>query len=115
MLDRSAVEFSGGVTASTTATTPKSAPASIQSPRAAPAVPVKKAAPSPPVYAPLTINLISPFFCLDVKSNDEYTNMMTNSRAGGLPPNWSMQKNEEGHPYWWNSVTGESTWTKPTA
>jgi len=32
-----------------------------------------------------------------------------------LPLNWSLQKSNEGHPYWFNAVTGESTWIQPTA
>ena len=28
-------------------------------------------------------------------------------------PNWAEYKTDEGHPYWFNSRTGESTWDKP--
>ncbi len=28
-------------------------------------------------------------------------------------PNWAEYKSDEGHPYWFNSRTGESTWDKP--
>lgn len=96
ILDRSGVEFSAAATGSPTnvgvseATSPSAY--STTSPRTAaaspPAIAVKRAAPLAPVRP---------------------------AAAGGLPPNWSMQKTDEGHPYWFNSISGESTWTKPTA
>jgi len=35
--------------------------------------------------------------------------------SGGLPPNWSEQKSSKNEVYYFNSVTNESRWEKPTA
>mmetsp|Transcript_30667 Transcript_30667/g.49261 ORF Transcript_30667/g.49261 Transcript_30667/m.49261 type:complete len:113 (+) Transcript_30667:2211-2549(+) len=33
---------------------------------------------------------------------------------GGLPPNWTMNYRSDGIPYYFNEVTGQSLWEKPT-
>jgi hypothetical protein len=39
------------------------------------------------------------------------TNSLTSFRS--LPPNWVEYKDDAGTPYFYNSVTGASQWTKP--
>lgn len=33
---------------------------------------------------------------------------------GGLPPNWSEQKDDQQRTYYFNSATGQSVWERPS-